>query len=104
MRSDQAGTEGSWTCVPVLAGAAVGFAELDGNLYAAGVTVEYATDQDGNTVEVADLGLSRTGGGASGWESLAVPQRADGVTVAVADPESGRVLIGTRTGLWALTP
>jgi hypothetical protein len=38
------------------------------------------------------------------WNSLPAPAGALGATVAVTDSANGRLLIGTRGGLWAVGP
>lgn len=104
-RSDEAGAPGSWNCVAGPRGAIAGFAELNEVLYAATVFVELLEEPEGSVRELTELGLYRTTDGGASWDSLSVPEGAQGATTATAvDPARGRVLIGTRAGLWAVTP
>jgi hypothetical protein len=104
MWADDGGeAEGDWQCDFFAApkGAVVAFAELDRTLYAATVFVDIRFNGDGSVTELTDLGLYRTADGAT-WDSLPVPPGALGATVAVTDSANGRLLMGTRGGLWAV--
>jgi len=79
--------EGPW-------GEVVDFAELERTLFAATV---------GSIARLTGLGLYHTFGGVT-WDSLPVPPGVLGATVAVTDSANGRLLIGTRGGLWAVRP
>jgi len=104
MWADDGGeAEGDWQCDRAGPAGAVGaFAELDRTLYAAAVFMTLRSE-DGGVVEDSRLGLYRTADGAR-WDSLPVPPDALGATVAVTDSANGRLLIGTRGGLWAVRP
>jgi hypothetical protein len=104
--------EGDWRCAWSAAsgagiwvdnGAVGAFAELDRTLYAAAVFEELRFEDDGSVTVLSELGLYRTADGAT-WDSLPVPPGALGNTVAVTDSANGRLLIGTRGGLWAVRP
>lgn len=102
--SDQAGAPGSWECGPGPRGAVVDLMVLGGALYAATVFLEVEVLPDGTVQERSHLGLYRTANGGDNWDSLAVPEGVPGVTEGAVDTQAERLLIGTRTGLWALRP
>jgi len=103
-QSDEAGAPGSWECSGAVAGAVVGFGELGGDLYAATVFVDRIQEPDGDIREETELGLYRERDNGDSWTRLAVPRKAVGASAMAADPAAGRLLIGTRQGLWAVTP
>ncbi len=106
MQSDEAGARGSWDCAAGPRGAVAGFAELNDVLYAATVFLEFEKNPDGTFRELTDLGWYRTTNGGASWDSLAVPRGALGATgtATAVDAAHGRLLVGTRAGLWAVTP
>jgi hypothetical protein len=103
MQSDDAGRPDSWFCPGGIQGAVAGFARLSGDLYAATVSVSSESGPDGQLVEKSRLGLYLTGDGGMSWDSLTVPGTALGSTVATIDSARGRLLIGTREGVWSVS-
>ncbi len=102
-------TEGRWECspgddYPALRGAAVvGFAELQGVLYAAPVKI--TGPSVGGAPETTTMpAIYRLRQGAAAWETLPAPSGASGATTMTVDQANRRLLIGTRTGLWAFIP
>jgi hypothetical protein len=103
-RSDANGADGSWDCVGGPSGEVVRFAEVRGQLYALSVFVEYELEPDGTIREVSAMGLYRTTDNGDRWDALAVPYTAEGPSAAATDQGRGRILIGTRSGVWSFTP
>jgi photosystem II stability/assembly factor-like uncharacterized protein len=87
----------SWTCGSAPTEFVVGFAELDGALYV--VTRLSSSESSFGPV-------FRTTDGGVVWDTLSVPLAAaePSVTAVASDSTHGRILIGTSSGLWALTP
>jgi hypothetical protein len=103
-QSDEAGADGSWNCPGGIAGAVAGFAEMGDALYAATVFIDLIHEPGGDIREETELGFYRTRDNGESWDSLAVPETAVGAASMVGDPVANRTLVGTRQGLWAVTP
>ncbi len=101
---DGAEAQGLWQCGPGPQGDVVAFAVLDGALYALSVFLELQSDGKGGVIELTQMGVYRTRDGGATWDALPVPPGALGATAAGTDSAQGRLLIGTRAGLWALRP
>lgn len=73
-------------------------------LYAAALFLDLIHEPGGGIREETKLGFYRTRDNGESWDSLAVPETAVGAASIVGDPVANRTLVGTRQGLWAVTP